>query len=213
MARLVENVSLSITAPRERALDSGGGAWPLQIERVEDWAWFKDAFSTQELDSIINIGNDAELERGITGSGYDSKFRESYVHFMFPNEYTGWIFERLTGVLNNINEQFFKFDLTGFEQGLQFTRYEAPAGHYDWHIDRGLRNVGVRKMSLTLQLNDPSDYEGGELELRFGKDPIKPPTERGMITFFPSYVLHRVTPVTKGTRYSLVAWISGPPFK
>jgi PKHD-type hydroxylase len=98
------------------------------------------------------------------------------------------------------------------EQGLQFTRYQAPGEHYEWHIDRGMQ-TGTRKLSLSLQLSDPDDYEGGDLEMWFGGEPTKASRERGMMTFFPSYVMHRVTPVTKGVRYSLVCWISGPPFK
>jgi PKHD-type hydroxylase len=116
-------------------------------------------------------------------------------------------------VVGEMNERFFGFDLTSFDQGLQLTRYDGTdEQHYDWHVDRGM-GTGQRKLAITLQLSDPKDYEGGDLELRFGKDPITVNKDRGMITLFPSYTMRRVTPVTKGTRYSLVAWVSGPPFK
>ena len=87
--------------------------------------------------------------------------------------------------------------------------YSIP---FTWHIDRNM-GIATRKLSLSLQLSAPEDYEGGDLELWFGGEPVKANRERGMITFFPSYVMHRVTPVTKGVRYSLVCWVSGPPFK
>lgn len=64
-----------------------------------------------------------------------------------------------------------------------------------------------------MQLSDEDDYVGGDLELMFGDEPQKMIRKRGTILCFPSYVLHRVTPVTEGTRYSLVAWITGPQFK
>jgi PKHD-type hydroxylase len=111
-----------------------------------------------------------------------------------------------------MNDQYFGFDLTGMEQGLQFTRYTAPGEHYDWHVDRG-HLTATRKLSLSVQLNDPAEYKGGELQFKFGGKDETVKKERGMVTFFPSYTLHRVKPVTQGTRYSLVAWISGPPFK
>lgn len=112
-----------------------------------------------------------------------------------------------------MNDRYFNFDLASFDQGLQLTRYDGEQEqHYDWHVDRGM-GTGQRKLSLTLQLSDPNDYEGGDLELRFGKDPVKINKDRGMIALFPSYTMHRVKPVTKGIRYSLVAWVSGPAFK
>ena len=66
---------------------------------------------------------------------------------------------------------------------------------------------------MVLQLSDPSEYEGGELQLLTGKEPTTIQKQRGLITVFPAWTLHQVTPVTKGTRQTLVAWISGPSFK
>ena len=211
MVRLTDPKNLSVDL-LETKESKNGGSWPLINDYVENWAWSSDAFNSAELDAIINIGNSIELDRACTFGGSDPKVRDSYVHFLFPNDTTNWVFERLAGVINVINSQFFGFDLHSLGQGLQFTRYQAPGEHYEWHIDRG-NQAGVRKLSLSLQLSNPEDYEGGDLELWYGGEPLKASRERGIITFFPSYVMHRVTPVTKGTRYSLVAWISGPPFK
>jgi len=69
-----------------------------------------------------------------------------------------------------------------------------------------------RKLSLVLQLSDPKDYEGGELILHLSEEPTVVPKKQGYVTIFPSFVLHEVTPVTSGTRHSLVSWISGKPF-
>lgn len=212
MARSTKPVKLSVELPKPARADAPGGGWHFKQDYPHEWAWFADAFSPSELDAIIRIGEKIQMEKGTTGGGSSPKVRDSYVSWMFPNEITGWIFERLEGVVKNVNEQFFRFDLDGFFQGFQFTKYTAPGQHYTWHVDRG-HGMGVRKLSLSVLLSDPDDYEGGDLELKFGEDPQRAERKRGIITLFPSYALHRVTPVTKGTRYSLVAWVSGPSFK
>jgi PKHD-type hydroxylase len=214
MDHLIESVNLKIEVPEVKysLTERAGGAWPLFKDTTESWAWSDGVFSTAELDAIINIGQSIEAERASTFGGIDSTVRDSYVNFIYPSETTSWVFEKLAGSINLINSQYFKFDLQSMEQGLQFTRYQAPGEHYEWHIDRGM-GMGTRKLSLSLQLSDPDDYEGGDLELWYGGTPVKASRQRGIITFFPSYVMHRVTPVTKGVRYSLVCWISGPQFK
>jgi PKHD-type hydroxylase len=212
MIRETEPVGLKVDLPVLRPVDSGGGGWPLHRDRVENFAWNKDSFTPAELDAIIKIGTNAELARASTFGGNDPKIRDSFIQFLFPNEVTYWVFERVNAVVNAMNDEFFGFDLTSMEQGFQFTRYSAPGEHYEWHIDRGILS-GTRKLSLSLQLSDPDDYEGGDLELWFGGEPVKASRERGVMTLFPSWAMHRVTPVTEGVRYSLVCWVSGPSFK
>jgi PKHD-type hydroxylase len=105
----------------------------------------------------------------------------------------------------------FQFDLTGFAEGIQFTQYKAPSGHYVKHVD--CIPGATRKLSLSLQLTDPKDYEGGDVVFHYKNNPDVAPKSKGTVIIFPSYVLHEVTPVTRGERYSLVAWITGPQFK
>ena len=210
--KITDPINLSVDLERLRPAVAPGGAWSLKPDRCENWAWLRDAFSSDELDAIINIGNALELERASTFGGMNTTMRDSFLQFIFPNEVTQWVFVRMADVINAMNDAFFGFDLNAMEQGLQFTRYAAPGEHYDWHIDRGT-NVGTRKLSLTLQLSEPDSYEGGDLELWFGGEPIKASRDRGMMTLFPSWAMHRVTPVTEGVRYSLVCWVSGPSFK
>jgi|DEB0MinimDraft_10_1074344.scaffolds.fasta_scaffold73863_2 PKHD-type hydroxylase len=211
MARLTKP-KIELNLPERPDPTRGGGAWPLVLDHVENWAWRNGLFTPEELDTIISIGESIELVKASTYGEQSDKNRNSFVTFLFPNETTNWIFARLAGAINEMNQQFFQFDLTGMEQGLQFTKYTAPGEHYDWHVDKG-HMTPSRKLSLSVQLSDPKDYKGGEFEMMFGRKPQKIGRERGMTVFFPSYTLHRVRPVTKGTRYSLVAWISGPPFK
>lgn len=203
---------IQISRPTTVDFSSCGGSWPLYLDHVEDWAWQRNVFTNDELDAIIRLGESKELHKGGIHGPQADKYRNSHVRFMYPNSIADWVFGRLASAVAQTNSQFFQFDLTGFDQGLQFTRYEAPSQHYDWHIDKAFQH-GVRKMSLSVQLSDPDSYKGGDLQLKFGKSHVTVPRERGLITFFPSYVLHRVTPVREGTRCSLVAWIAGPPFK
>jgi PKHD-type hydroxylase len=99
----------------------------------------------------------------------------------------------------------------------QFGKYEV-GGFYGWHQDSGYSwaetEQETRKLSLTLQLSNPDDYEGGEFQFWSGNsDPETPPIQsQGSILVFDSRLWHQVTPVTKGIRYSLVSWILGPPF-
>ena len=212
MARLTKP-KISLDLPERPDPTRGSGSWPLKLDHVENWAWTDQVFTPEELDAIIEIGKSVELEKASTyGAVQDDKNRNSFVQFLFPNDLTNWVFAKLAGAIDAMNQQFFGFDLTGMEQGLQFTRYSAPGEHYDWHVDRG-HLTPTRKLSLSVQLNDPAEYKGGELQFKFGRKDTTVKKERGMVTFFPSYTLHRVKPVTQGTRYSLVAWISGPPFK
>ena len=187
--------------------------WPFELDYVEDWAYFQGAFTPEECGKIIEIGNARIINKSsIRGNDIANDIRDSKNSWIMPSDDSHWIFRRVTDVIVDLNSKYFKFDLYGFIEGFQFTRYDAPGGKYDQHIDRGL-NTWTRKLSFTLQLSDPKDYVGGDLELYYGKDPTVPNKEQGFVTVFPSYVMHRVTPVTKGTRYSLVAWITGPSFK
>jgi PKHD-type hydroxylase len=115
--------------------------------------------------------------------------------------------------VKNINDQFFNYDLTEI-QSLQFTSYDGKeAGFYGKHIDMMYTGAGTRKLSVSIQLSSGDDYEGGDLLLHTRDDPERPHRQQGTGIFFPGYTLHEVTPVTRGKRYSLVAWILGPRFK
>ena len=92
--------------------------------------------------------------------------------------------------------------------------YDASVeGHYHWHFDGNAAGKPARKLSITFQMTDGTAYEGGDLEFNRTGEPTKAPRERGTFIMFPSYILHRVTPVTRGTRQALVGWCVGPPFR
>jgi PKHD-type hydroxylase len=117
------------------------------------------------------------------------------------------------GVARALNDRVYQFDLRGFSEGLQYSVYHgSEEGHYDWHVDHGPIRV-LRKLSISVQLTDPSLYDGCDLQFQAGNRIETAPRTRGSVIAFPSYVLHRVTPCTRGTRKALVAWTTGPQFR
>jgi PKHD-type hydroxylase len=92
------------------------------------------------------------------------------------------------------------------------TAYGAE-GRYDWHIDVGPESLSIRKLSFVVQLTAPEDYDGGDLELMAGLPAQFGVRDQGTMVCFPSYVLHRVRPVERGLRRTLVGWVSGPPYR
>ena len=171
-----------------------------------------NAFTDEECDRIIEIGNDRTIREAKTRGEDANKVRKSEIAWLYPSDDLDWAYRKMTDVILNLNERFFKFDLFGATEGFQFTKYTAPGGKYGRHVDCAPGTL-IRKLSFTVQLSKPEDYEGGDLCLYVGEEPEVMKRERGHVALFPSYTLHEVTPVTKGTRYSLVSWISGKPFK
>jgi PKHD-type hydroxylase len=182
---------------------------------IEPFVWWEGAFTNQELDWLQQKARAAEQTAtvgGVAGSAVDNNVRRSQVSWLDNNPNTKWVFEKLGYVVSQLNADYFRFDLTGFGETLQLTNYDqSENGMYGWHQDYGAKVS--RKLSLTVQLTDPSEYEGGNLQIMTTGTPVNARKQRGLIVAFPSYVLHQVTPVTQGSRQSLVAWVSGPAFK
>lgn len=190
--------------------------WWVDMSELEYYAWYNDVFSDSELDSIEKIFKDSELFTGGTtdNNNVNLENRDSKIKFIeSSNQDNRWIFERLTSTVNNANEKFFKFDLNRIES-LQYTVYNKGQYYRD-HLDLMYRSSSnaMRKLSFSLQLSDPNTYKGGDLVLKVGADPVTVSKTRGTVIFFPSYILHEVTPVTNGIRRSLVGWVTGPRWK
>lgn len=123
-----------------------------------------------------------------------------------------WIFKKTQQLVAEANKSFYHADLFGFTERLQITKYET--GHFqDWHIDLGRGRYSVRKLTFSIQLSAPEDYDGGEFEVLTYYEPMSLPKTQGTMIVLPTYVVHRVKPVTSGTRMSLIGWIGGPHYR
>ena len=166
--------------------------------------------SAEECERVIGLSRAFPAEPARIEGGADAReFRDTTTHFVPHNADTNWLYHKLMTAAVEGNERFWQFDITGFFQNLQLLSYEAKSQqHYAWHLDIGTGADNGRKISISVQLSPPEDYEGGELELNYGRVQ-QASNERGAIVLFPSYVLHRVAPVTKGRRWALVGWVQG----
>ena len=206
------------------------------IERAQisyPWAYWDGAFNPEELDKVCKYFTEQGVERGTTVGKKDpitgeveqnpnEDVRISDVKFYgydATNENTLWIFQRINYVVDSLNNQFFNYSLNGYDS-FQYTEYQAhEGGKYDFHMDtimgknKPANMPETRKLSVTLVLND--DFEGGGFYVNNGqeKDAELIPTGKGRLILFPSFMIHRVAPVTKGVRKSLVVWVNGPKFK
>tara|TARA_R110000796_G_scaffold172986_1_gene289951 strand:- start:1993 stop:2625 length:633 start_codon:yes stop_codon:yes gene_type:complete len=209
--------------------------------QLQNYYWyFKSALPERICDDIIKYSLSKNESMARTG-GYDNKkLNEDEIRnlknkrnsdVVWLNE--GWIYKELQPYIHKANKNAgwnFEWDRS---ESCQFTKYKHNQ-YYDWHCDSWAKpydkpnspdNGKIRKLSMTCQLTDGSEYKGGELEFDFRNyDPnmrdefkhLKQAKEilpKGSIIVFPSFVYHRVKPVTKGTRYSLVMWNLGYPFK
>jgi PKHD-type hydroxylase len=180
---------------------------------VVPWAWWEDAFSDAELNWLQDKAKKAK-QPAVIGLGegsinYDT--RRSDVEWLTVTPESIWVFERMVDIAARLNADHFHFDLERFE-AFQLTNYDQSVkGMYGWHVDFGSHIS--RKLSFVLQLSDPSEYEGGELQLSTADEPMIIPKQRGLVVAFPSFCRHQVTPVTRGNRQTLVAWASGPGFR
>jgi PKHD-type hydroxylase len=141
-----------------------------------------------------------------------SEYRKSSIKWCPQNEEWEWVYDKLGTMISEANNMW-KFDLTHMREQIQYTEYYEGGGQYDWHMDCGIGIQAQRKVSVTVQLSQPDEYEGGDLQFMLGAGQIWAPRVQGAAVIFPSFFLHRVTPVTKGTRKSFVLWVGGEPYR
>ena len=184
--------------------------------KIEPFAWWENAFTEEQLNWLQQKAKEATQEAqvgGGNGGEVNTQIRRSELNWLKKDPECAWVFEQLAHVAASLNADYFGFDLTGFGEAIQLTNYhEAKQGMYTWHQDFGSKGPS-RKLSLVLQLSHPNEYEGGELQLLNKGEPTIIQKSRGLIVAFPSWTLHQVTPVIKGTRQTLVTWVTGPSFK
>lgn len=200
--------------------------WSLQTNVFNTYSWYTHAFSDSEIQYIEDLSGHFASQKGEVGAAVDEEtkgklqdltvdtsIRKSTITFIPVCPMAELIYRKLTDLVNNANNSFFEFDLD-FIEPVQYTEYQKGE-FYAKHIDIAYEEPGryPRKLSFTLQLSDPSEYTGGDVLLYGEAKPTAIKKEKGTIVFFPSFLLHEVTPVTSGVRKSLVGWVHGPRWK
>ena len=189
------------------------------------------AIPAHECEEIIEYGKSLNPKEGKTSASnsmlsseekqeHSEKIRSSKTAFISDN----WLKRDLQSIVEYANKSW-KFNLK-YNEDVQFTEYE-PRGHYNWHNDSlknpmNMKNM-QRKLSTVVQLSSPEDYEGGDLKFNLrgldsntGDTVMSPPPEfkqQGSLVIFPSFLWHKVEPITSGKRYSLVMWTLGENWK
>lgn len=185
--------------------------WPIPEYWVAtpSFVHWVDAFSTEELDLLQNKAKEGYSPATVGQGEENGKIRRTDITWLCGDEFA-WVYERVALVVAKVNFQYYRYNLSTIAGRMQLANYKAKnKGKYDWHLDTGLESM--RKLSFILQLSDPEEYKGGEVQIKVGPEAENPlPNSRGDMIIFPSHTLHRVKPVTAGERQSLVAWVTGP---
>lgn len=182
---------------------------------------FQHFYEQQALDIIDRIYEVApsQLDQGEGSGGDQHNERKGDIGWITPDDNNRDVFEKMFEFMSSANNSAEWFFDVQFLEPLQFTKYGTEQ-KYDWHVDQMMHMLeeNCRKISFSLLLNDPNEFEGGELQIEVGSpsNPERVKTvdlKKGDIVFFPSYLWHRVMPVTKGERHSLVGWFTGPTWR
>jgi len=194
---------------------------PRAIPGKDHLAYWENFLTPEDINLILAQPEWLNLQSGCVGgsagtSEVNERIRSSQVAWIGAKPELQHIWGKLAETVAEVNSRFFHFDLTGFHEPMQLGLYtEQQQGHYDWHTDASPTDRNVpRKLSLSMLLSDPSEFQGGEFQVKTSSDTVQTlETLKGRAWFFPSYTLHRVAPVTKGVRRSLVLWVGGPSFR
>jgi len=182
----------------------------------EAYAYATNCFNQEEIDKIIKLGETQAIKKAELENGTSNRsVRNCMMSWIEVEDESKDIFLKLSDIVNSLNDKFYKYDLTEMES-LQYTKYDSETtDFYASHSDDGYKFNLFRKLSVSVQLSDPLEYEGGELV--FYRNTLLEnsiaPKQIGTVIVFPSFVIHEVKKITVGTRKSLVTWINGPRFK
>lgn len=184
-------------------------------------AFLPDALSPADCDRLIAaVRGQPMRDAGLVRAQTAHQIRRAEITWVDDLPGGGWVMDRMIRLTAGVNRDNFGFDLTEFGESAQIARYGAEReGHFAWHSDIATKGGGggtwaaQRKLTIVVQLSPPQAYDGGALELWPDAQVTTAPRDRGLATVFPSFQLHRVTPVTQGERFSLTLWAHGPAFR
>lgn len=184
----------------------------------------ENAFTREECEKAVKSFEKYPCEKGLVGDPVDNDpdgaytlrerpvLRDCYVTYAEREEHNLWLHRRLERLMQDANDRFWKFDITDYSQPLRMMTYHAGNHFGSLHADHGPKETCFRKLTAILQASDPDTYEGGDFEMP--GEPIPPEARKqGSVLIFPAYLIHRVTPVTKGTRHSIIHRAIGPWFR
>jgi hypothetical protein len=173
------------------------------------------SFTAEECKKIVSHSDTLYPSKSTVGGGdkertYDVDIRAVDTYSIELNDKTKWIFDRIAAATGTANRDYYKYNVLGITHSLQLLHYKGDEnGHYDWHIDAGPGPSCTRKISVVVPLNNPQEFEGGVLDINNNGTLVTAPQAPGTMILFPSFTPHRVNPVTKGDRWSLVSWVHG----
>lgn len=183
--------------------------------------YWKNVFDDNMIKSLTDmVYANYKFEKGKTGTKELGNETDSYstnnrdIAYINPQPHSKWLYDLLFPLALEANEKVFHFDIDIVTDSIHYVIYPEDGGHLDWHMDVGAYGVNKRKLAMTVQLSDSSDYEGGDFQIWMGgEDYLTVPREKGDVIVFPSFCMHRVTPITRGERRCLVFWTGGRPFR
>lgn len=183
--------------------------------------YWKNVFDDNMIRNLTDmVYANYKFEKGKTGTKELGNETDSYstnnrdIAYINPQPHSKWLYDLLFPLALEANEKAFHFDIDIVTDSIHYVIYPEDGGHLDWHMDVGAFGVNKRKLAMTVQLSDSSDYEGGDFQIWMGgEDYLTVPREKGDVIVFPSFCMHRVTPITRGERRCLVFWTGGRPFR
>lgn len=169
-------------------------------------------FTPEQCGQLIHSYSSKLKDAGLGAKGAkDESIRKTSAYPLDVAEVKD-LYDSVIGVAVQVNSEIWNYSLQGADP-IQFLKYNI-GGHYDWHLDIGSGKHMYRKLSFVIPLSPPESYDGGELIIKAGVKERAAPLEQGKMILFPSFILHKVTPVTRGERYMLVGWLRGEiPFQ
>lgn len=194
--------------------------FPPELVDLQNYYFFSKGFSDDELAKIYRDVASLPFREAATGErneNTDKSIRSSSIKWIPQSQEWAWLYDKMLNMAIEANNALWKFDLHTALDSIQYTEYyDVEGGHYGWHQDIGPGHLSTRKISITVQLSDTDEYEGGDLEYWRGGEITnveKAPRGKGVVFIFPSFMMHRVAPITKGTRRSFVLWVGGSHYK
>ena len=183
--------------------------------------YFPQVFSNEEISNLDQlVTQNYKFQKGQVGNieldTLDSTvYNNRDIAYLPPDNNTKGLYEKLEKLVIQANEELFNFSITQVTDLIHYVIYPENGGYLDWHMDIGKFQVNRRKLALTVQLSDPTEYDGGEFEIWFGSKEkfITVPRQKGDVIIFPTFLMHRIKPITRGQRKALVFWTGGEPFR